>query len=148
MGNFLRLFIVGPNSLRPWPIYLLGPTTRAEKGYNPGSVIQVQNSLGTQPRTIQSSACPRSHKEEGQKQYRNSLGKNLKYLCNRKGYAGKYNDQGKLLLLPFNTLHLTEPYSPAFTTTPNHSGYGLMGQVSILECRSYTWMKDKEHKLV
>ena len=73
--------LVGPNSLRPWPIYLLGPTTRAEKGYNPGSVIQVQNSLGTQPRTIQSSACPRSHKEEGQKRYRNSLGKNLKYLC-------------------------------------------------------------------
>ena len=43
------------------------------------------------------------------------------------------NDRGKLLLLPFNTLHLTEPYSPAFTTTPNHSGYGLMGQVSVLE---------------
>ena len=43
------------------------------------------------------------------------------------------NDQGKLSLLPFNTLHLTEPYSPAFTTTPNHSGYGLMGQVLVLK---------------
>ena len=139
---------MGPNSLWPWPIYSLGPKARAEKGYSPGSVIQVQNSLGTQLRTIQSSACPRSHKKEGQKRYRNSLGKNLKYLCNRKGYAGKYNNQGKLPLLPFNTLHLIEPYSPAFTTTPNHSGYGLMRQVSVLECRSYTWTKDKEHRLV
>ena len=54
----------------------------------------------------------------------------------RKGYAGKYNDQGKLPLLPFNTLHLTEPCSQAFTTTPNHFGYGLMGQVSVLENRT------------
>ena len=53
--------------------------------------------------------------------------------ANRKGYAGKYNDQGKLPLLPFNILHLTEPYSSAFTTTPNHSEYGLMGQVSVLK---------------
>ena len=66
----------------------------------------------------------------------------------RKGYAGKYDDQGKLPLLPFNILHLTEPYSPAFTTTPNHSEYGLMGQVSVLECRSYTWTKDKKYRLV
>ena len=36
-------------------------------------------------------------------------------------------------LLSFNTLHLTEPYSSAFTTTPNDFGYGLMGQVSVLE---------------
>ena len=54
------------------------------------------------------------------------------------------NDREKLPLLPFNTLHMTEPYSPAFSTTPNHSGYGLMGQVSVLECRSYTWTKDKK----
>ena len=33
----------------------------------------------------------------------------------------------------FNTLHLTEPNSLAFTTTPNDFGYGLMGQVSVLE---------------
>ena len=50
-----------------------------------------------------------------------------------KDTLGRLNDQGKLPLLPFNTLHLTEPYSPAFTITPNHSGYGLMGQVSVLE---------------
>ena len=135
---------MGPNSLWPWPIYSLGPKARAEKGYSPGSVIQVQNSLGTQPRTRQSSAYPRSHRKEGQKWYKNSLGKNLKYLC----YAGKCSDHGKLPLLSFNTLHLTEPYFPAFTTTPNHSGYGLMGQVSVLECRFYTWTKDKEHRLV
>ena len=36
-------------------------------------------------------------------------------------------------LLPFNTLHLTEPYSSAFTTTPNDFGHGLMGQVSVLK---------------
>ena len=42
----------------------------AEEGYS-----QVQNSLGTQSRTIQSSACPRSPWKEGQKRYRNSLEK-------------------------------------------------------------------------
>ena len=58
---------VGPNNLWPWPIYSLGPKARAEKGYSPRSVIQVQNSLVTQPRTIRSSAGPRSHRKEGQK---------------------------------------------------------------------------------
>ena len=61
-----------------------------------------------------------------------------------KGMLERVNDRGKLPLLPFNTLHMTEPYSPVFSITPNHSGYGLMGQVSVLECRSYTWTKDKE----
>ena len=60
------------------------------------------------------------------------------------GMLKSVNDRGKLPLLPFNTLHMTEPYFPTFSTTPNHSGYGLMGQVSVLECRSYTWTKDKE----
>ena len=50
-----------------------------------------------------------------------------------KGMLESVNDRGKLPLLPFNTLHLTEPYSSAFTTTPNDFGYGLMGQVSVLE---------------
>ena len=36
-------------------------------------------------------------------------------------------------MLPFNALHLTEPHSLAFTTTPNDFEYGLMGQVSVLE---------------
>ena len=74
------IYIVGPNNSWANPIYSLGPKARAEKGYSPGSLKQVQNSLGTQPRTIQSSACPRSHKKKGQKWYRNNLGKNLKYL--------------------------------------------------------------------
>ena len=52
---------MGSNNLWPWPIYSLGPKARVEEGYSSDSVIQVQNSLGTQPRTIQSSACPRSH---------------------------------------------------------------------------------------
>ena len=50
-----------------------------------------------------------------------------------KGILESVNDRGKLPLLPFNTLYLTEPYSSAFTTTPNDFGYGLMGQVSDLE---------------
>ena len=60
------------------------------------------------------------------------------------GMLESVNDRRKLPLLPFNALHMTEPYSLAFSTTPNHSGYGLMGQVSVLECWSYTWTKDKE----
>ena len=36
-------------------------------------------------------------------------------------------------MLPFNALHLTEPHSLAFTTTPNDFEYGLMGQVSVLK---------------
>ena len=28
----------------------------------------------------------------------------------------------------------------SFYNHPNHFGYGLMGQVSVLESRSYTWM--------
>ena len=56
----------------------------------------------------------------------------------------RINAQGKLPLLSFNTLHLTEPYPPAITTTSNHSGYELMGQVSVLECRSYISTKDKK----
>ena len=69
---------MGPNNLWPWPIYSLGPKARVEESYGPGSVVQVQNSLETQPRTIQSSTCLRSHWKEGQKRYRNSLEKNLK----------------------------------------------------------------------
>ena len=30
-------------------------------------------------------------------------------------------------------MHLTEPYFSTFTTTPNHFGYGLMGQVSVVK---------------
>ena len=74
----IDLSIVGPNSLWPWPIYSLGPKARAEKGYSPGSLKQVQNGLETQSRTTQSSACPRSHKKKGQEWYGNNLGKKSK----------------------------------------------------------------------
>ena len=135
----------GPIVCGPGPFIHWGLKARVEKGYSPGSVIPVQNSLGTRPRTIQSLACSRSHRKEGQKRHRNNLGKKSKISASiEKGTLGSINDQGKLPLLPFNTLHLIESYSPAFTTTPNHSRYGLMGQVSVLECRSYTWTKDKK----
>ena len=42
-------------------------------------------------------------------------------------------DKGKAAITAIDTLHLTEPCSSAFTTTPNHSRYGLMEQVSVLE---------------
>ena len=35
-----------------------------------------------------------------------------------------------------------------FTTTPNHFGYGLIGQISILESRTYTWTLDEGYRLV
>ena len=68
----------GPIIRGPGPFISWGPKAQAEEGYGPGSAIQVRNSLGTQPRTIQSLACPRSHKKKEQKWYRNNLGKNLK----------------------------------------------------------------------
>ena len=107
------------------------------------------SSLEIQPRMTLSSAYPKISWKEWQKRYKNSLEKKSKISVSvEKGTLESINDQGKLPLLPFNTLYLTKPYSPAFTTTPNHSEYGLMGQVSVLECRSYTWTKDKEHRLV
>ena len=36
----------------------------------------------------------------------------------------------------------------SFSTTPNHFGYGLMGQVLVLESRTYTWTLDKGYKLI
>ena len=36
----------------------------------------------------------------------------------------------------------------SFYNHPNHFGYGLMGQVSILESRTYTWTLDMRYKLV
>ena len=35
-----------------------------------------------------------------------------------------------------------------FTTTPNHFGYGLMGQISVLESRTYKWTLDEGYRLV
>ena len=79
IDNYISV-VWGPIIRGPIPFIHWGPRPRVEKGYSPGSLKQVQNNLGTQPRTIQSSACPRPHKKEGQKWYKNNLGKNLKYL--------------------------------------------------------------------
>ena len=68
----------GPVIRGPSPFIRWGPKTQAEEGGGPGSAMQVRNDLGTQPRTTQSSACPRSHKKKGQKWYRNNLGKKSK----------------------------------------------------------------------
>ena len=35
-----------------------------------------------------------------------------------------------------------------FTTTPNHYRYGQMGQISVLESRTYTWTLDEGYTLV
>ena len=68
LSYVLYLYILwGPIVCGPGTFIHWGLKARAEKGDSPGSLIQVQNSLGTQPRTIQSSACPRSHKKKGQK---------------------------------------------------------------------------------
>ena len=92
-------FLWGPIIRGPDPFIRQGPKAQAEEGDGPGSAIQVRDSLGTQPRTIQSSACSRSHKKKGQKWYRNNLGKkNLKYLCQQKGVCWKLQRSGKAAL--------------------------------------------------
>ena len=35
-----------------------------------------------------------------------------------------------------------------FITTPNHFGYRLMGQISVLESRTYMWTLDEGYRLV
>ena len=65
----------------PAPLIRWGPKAQAEEGYGPDTVTQVQHSIGIQPRTIQSSASPKSLRKKGYKWYRNNLGKNLKYMC-------------------------------------------------------------------
>ena len=75
-GALLQLW--GPIIRGPGPFIRWGPKAQAEKGDGLGSAIQVRNSLGTQSRTTQSSACPRSHKEKWQKWYGNNLEKKSK----------------------------------------------------------------------
>ena len=70
----------GPIIRGPGPFIRWGLKAQAEEGYGPCSAIQLRNSLRIQPRAIQSSACPRSHRKEGQKRYKTNLEKNLKYL--------------------------------------------------------------------
>ena len=122
----------------PAPFIRWGPKAQAEEGYGPDAVIQVQHSVGIQvgynrgrfsPRPVQSLLG-----RKGKNGIETIWKKSKISVPIEKGVLERVNDQGKLHLLPFNTLHMTESYSPAFSTTPNHSGYGLMGQVSVLEC--------------
>ena len=49
----------------PAPFIRWGPKAQTEEGYGPDSVMQVQHSTGIQPRTIQSSASPKSPRKKG-----------------------------------------------------------------------------------
>ena len=49
----------------PVPFIRWGPKAQAEEGYGPDTVMQVQNNIGIQPRTIQSSANPKSPRKKG-----------------------------------------------------------------------------------
>ena len=46
------------------------PKAQAEEGYNPPQKYKAQDNLGIQPRTVQSSTDPKSHRKKGQKRYR------------------------------------------------------------------------------
>ena len=50
---------------RPAPFIRWGPKAQAEEGYGSDTVMQVQHSIGIQPRTIQSSASPKSPRKKG-----------------------------------------------------------------------------------
>ena len=70
---------MGPNNIfGPAPSIRWGSKAQAEEGYGSDTVIQVQNSIGIQPRTIQSLASPKSPRKKGEKWYRNNLGKMAK----------------------------------------------------------------------
>ena len=55
IGKF-KLELWGPIIRGPGPFTCWGPKAQAEEGDGPGSTIQIRSILGTQPRTIQSSA--------------------------------------------------------------------------------------------
>ena len=81
MTSYHIIYILwGPTIIGPAPFVRWSPKAQAEEGYGPGTVMQIQNSIGKQPRTIQSSARPKFPRKKGQKRYRNNLGKDLKYL--------------------------------------------------------------------
>ena len=109
-------------------IYGPGPFTRREsKGPSRGGLwpkpdnMKHKIALGYSRGRFSPRQNLKSHRTEGQKRYRTKIERKIQ------------NIKGKLPLLPFNTLNLTEPHSLAFTTTPNDFGYRLMGQLSVLE---------------
>ena len=109
----------GPNDLWARPIY---PGKIQRPKPRRASAQARQSSLWVPPRVVQSSADPRYPQREGRKRYRaETWGKRSK------------NIQGKLSLLPFSSLNLTEPHSLTFINTLNDFEYRLMGQISTLE---------------
>ena len=76
---------MGPNDLRPWPVYSLGPKARVEEGYSLGSVIRVQNGLGAhRPRHVRGLT-----KRKGKNGIGATWKKSKNISVNREGYAGK-----------------------------------------------------------
>ena len=48
-------------------------------------------------------------------------------------------NKGKVAIIAIQYSALDRAILFRFTTTPNHFGYGLIGQVSALESWTYTW---------
>ena len=63
--NRINCFCGAQQYFGPAPFIRWGPKAQAEEGYDPDSVVQVQHSTGIQPRTIQSSASPKSPRKKG-----------------------------------------------------------------------------------
>ena len=57
-------------------------------------------------------------------------------------------DKGKAAITAIPYFAPDRTMLSTFTTTPNHFGYGLMGQILVLESRTYTWMLDEGYRLV
>ena len=57
-------------------------------------------------------------------------------------------DKGKAAITAIEYSAPDRTVLSTFTTTLNHFGYGLMGQVSVLKSRTYTWTKDKGYRLI
>ena len=93
-----------------------------------------EGSSSAMRRTLLGHKCSRGQKGANQSWWRHSgsfrrTGKVLE----------RQRTREKLPLLQQSTLHLTELCFSAFTTTPNHFGYGRMGWVSALKRWTYMW---------
>ena len=57
-------------------------------------------------------------------------------------------DKGKAAITAIQYSTPNRTMLSTFTTTPNHFGYGLMGQISVLKSRTYRWTLDEGYRLV
>ena len=62
--KFMKVSCGAQQYFGPAPFIRWGPKVQAEEGYGPDTVMQVQHSSGIQPRTIQSSASPKSPRKK------------------------------------------------------------------------------------